>query len=175
MDIGDILSSLKPEDIQALQGIASSLMGSGAGVGVGVGTGTGTGVGAGAGSASASVSASSGSGSSFGTDSPSASPSPTQEGERADIRSTVPKTQSTDPTSVNAPTADLRLINDAAGLFRRFGESENDPRCRLIAALKPMLSGERQRKADEAMKIIRLIDMIPALSESGLLKGVFGG
>lgn len=67
----------------------------------------------------------------------------------------------------------MRMFGDIAGLLKRFGEGENDPRCKLIAALKPMLSKDRQKRADEAMRIIKLMDMIPALSESGLLKGVF--
>ena len=47
-----------------------------------------------------------------------------------------------------------------------------DNRTALIEALRPMLSEPRQQKADEAIKILRLINLIPLLRESGLLKGL---
>lgn len=40
-------------------------------------------------------------------------------------------------------------------------------RSALIAALKPYLSAPRQRRADEAMQMLRLLDVLPML-ESGL-------
>lgn len=39
---------------------------------------------------------------------------------------------------------------------------END-RTRLIAALKPMLSKARRKKADEAMQLIRLLEILPMI------------
>lgn len=39
---------------------------------------------------------------------------------------------------------------------------DND-RTRLIAALKPMLSRARRRKADEAMQLIRLLEILPLI------------
>jgi hypothetical protein len=47
-----------------------------------------------------------------------------------------------------------------------------DNRTALIEALKPMLSEPRRQKADEAIKILRLINLIPLLRDSGLLKGL---
>lgn len=46
------------------------------------------------------------------------------------------------------------------------GDDENTA---LIKALKPMLSEDRRRKADEALKILRLIKLLPLLKSSGLL------
>lgn len=42
-----------------------------------------------------------------------------------------------------------------------------DDRTRFIEALKPLLSDERRQKADEAMRFLRLMDVLP------LLKGLF--
>ncbi len=39
---------------------------------------------------------------------------------------------------------------------------DND-RTRLITALKPMLSQARRRKADEAMQLIRLLEILPLI------------
>lgn len=50
--------------------------------------------------------------------------------------------------------------------------SGEDDRTALIEALKPLLSEPRQQKADEAIKILRLIKLIPLLRDSGLLNGL---
>ena len=42
-----------------------------------------------------------------------------------------------------------------------------DDRTKFIAALKPLLSEDRRKKADEAMRFLRLMDTLP------LLKGLF--
>ena len=44
---------------------------------------------------------------------------------------------------------------------------KDDYRTRLINDLKPMLSDERQRKADEAVKFLQLMEVLP------LLRGMF--
>lgn len=46
--------------------------------------------------------------------------------------------------------------------------NKDDHRTRLIGDLKPLLSEERRQKADEAIKFLQLMDMLP------LLKGLFG-
>lgn len=43
--------------------------------------------------------------------------------------------------------------------------SDSGKRCRLIEALKPNLSRERQRKADEAMQILKLLELMPMIAE----------
>lgn len=45
-------------------------------------------------------------------------------------------------------------------------QSGRDDRSALIRALKPYLSAPRQKKADEAMQILRLIDILPMLQQS---------
>lgn len=47
-------------------------------------------------------------------------------------------------------------------------DTGNDSRVRLLMALKPNLSPERQAKVDSAIKILRLIELAPLLSDMGL-------
>lgn len=46
---------------------------------------------------------------------------------------------------------------------------------RLLNALRPLLSGERQKKVDEAMKILQMMRLLPLLKESGLFSGLLSG
>ena len=46
--------------------------------------------------------------------------------------------------------------------------NKEDSRTRLILDLKPLLKDERKQKADEAIKFLQLMDVLP------LLKGMFG-
>ena len=50
--------------------------------------------------------------------------------------------------------------------------NSDDDRIRFIEALKPLLSSSRQKKADEAEKMLRLMSALPALKDSGLLNGL---
>lgn len=45
--------------------------------------------------------------------------------------------------------------------------NKEDDRTHFINALKPLLSDERRQKADEAMKFLKLMEMLP------LVKGIF--
>ncbi len=69
---------------------------------------------------------------------------------------------------------DPKAFSDIAGLMSKLGSSGDDPRCRLISSLKPMLSPEKQKRADEAIRILKLKDRLHVLKESGLMKGVLG-
>lgn len=44
-----------------------------------------------------------------------------------------------------------------------------DERADFIAALKPMLKPERRQKADEAVRLLKLLSLIPILKNKGLL------
>ena len=43
--------------------------------------------------------------------------------------------------------------------------SDGGNRCRLIEALKPNLSPQRQKKADDAMQILKLLEILPLINE----------
>lgn len=87
--------------------------------------------------------------------------------------------------SVNEPPADektpVAAENTASALpgvnlsaLSALGKLMNsdDDRIRLIEALKPLLSEGRQKRADEAEKMLRLMSALPALKDSGLLNGL---
>lgn len=67
---------------------------------------------------------------------------------------------------------DLGSLGSIANLLGKFNQTD-DKRCQLITALKPLLSPERQQRADEALRIIKLMDILPLIRDSGLLRGVF--
>lgn len=43
--------------------------------------------------------------------------------------------------------------------------NKQDSRAELIKALKPLLSEKRRKKADEAMQLLRLFDILPMITE----------
>ena len=64
------------------------------------------------------------------------------------------------------PTADeMQKIMQIVSFLKSKG---NDSRTRLLLALKDNLSPPRREKVDTAVKLLRLIDMLPLLRESGI-------
>lgn len=66
---------------------------------------------------------------------------------------------------------DINAFANIASVMSKLGSS-SDPRSRLILSLRPLLSPERQKRADEALKILKIIELVPVLRDTGLLKGV---
>ena len=60
---------------------------------------------------------------------------------------------------------DMNTVSKIMGVMGQM--NKEDYRTRLITDLKPMLSSERQKKADEAVKFLQLMQVLP------LLKGLF--
>ena len=54
-------------------------------------------------------------------------------------------------------------------LGSRYQEDDNT---RLLHALRPLLKSERQKKLDEAIKIMRMLKFLPLLKEQGILQGI---
>ncbi len=46
------------------------------------------------------------------------------------------------------------------------------PDTRLLQALRPLLSPPRQKRLDDAMKLMQMMSLLPLLRSSGLLKGL---
>lgn len=63
---------------------------------------------------------------------------------------------------------DIAKITSLINRFKNSGVSENQ---RLLLALKPHLSPTRQKKVDTAVKILKLLEIAPYLTDSGLLDG----
>ncbi len=53
------------------------------------------------------------------------------------------------------PDMIFRLMN----IMQKLQSRQNDPRCNLIASLKPLLSPERRQKADKAIELLRLMSI----------------
>lgn len=51
-------------------------------------------------------------------------------------------------------------------IIGRLNSAPNDPRCDFIASLKPLLSKDKQQKADDVIKMIQLMSLIPILGDS---------
>ena len=50
--------------------------------------------------------------------------------------------------------------------------NQEDDAARLLAALRPLLGEQRQKKLDEASRILKLLRLLPLLRESGILQNI---
>lgn len=71
------------------------------------------------------------------------------------------------PSVQDMALPDLSVLSRLAPLLGEL--NRRDERADFIAALKPLLSEERRKKADDAIKIIRLVSVLPLLKEQGLV------
>ena len=53
------------------------------------------------------------------------------------------------------PEMIFRLMN----IMQKLQSRQNDPRCNLIASLKPLLSPEKRQKADRAIELLRIMSI----------------
>lgn len=89
------------------------------------------------------------------------------------LRSAAASIMGEDKKEQSSKSAESMFPPDMMKIIANLGNiPAKDNRTALIEALRPMLSEPRQQKADEAIKILRLINLIPLLRESGLLKGL---
>jgi hypothetical protein len=61
----------------------------------------------------------------------------------------------------------LQMISKVAPLLSGF--KQEDDSTRFLRALRPLLGDERQKKLDEAVKILQMMRMLPLLKGSGIL------
>lgn len=81
--------------------------------------------------------------------------------------------QQSTPAANNAPAegglslspGDMQTMMKVMGALRSGG---TDERSRLLLALRPYLSERRQHRIDSAVKILRLVSILPLLKDSGL-------
>lgn len=62
---------------------------------------------------------------------------------------------------------ELQTIISIIGKFNSLG---NDPRSQLLTALKPHLSEPRREKVDTAIKILKVLEILPLMKDSGIFK-----
>ena len=60
-------------------------------------------------------------------------------------------------------------IKSIISVISQMKNSADDSRVQLINALRPHLGEERRKRADTAVKILKLLDMLPLIKASGLL------
>jgi len=83
-----------------------------------------------------------------------------------------PPLQETKPLLPKPPPADilgtdgLQAVMKIMPILNRL--KQDDDTTKLLRAIKPFLSEERQKKLEEAIKIIRIINILPLLKKSGL-------
>ena len=63
---------------------------------------------------------------------------------------------------------DSDLIN-VMSLVSKLNSGSDDSRTTLLSALKPHLSEPKREKVDTAIKILKLLELLPILKESGVL------
>ncbi len=67
----------------------------------------------------------------------------------------------------NLGMPDLSQLSAIMPILQAF--NSQDERLDFINALKPLLSEERQKKADEATKLVKLMSVLPLLRERGIM------
>ena len=82
------------------------------------------------------------------------------EKEKAKKEST-PKSSTADLFSGLAP----QMLEKIMSIMGKLNSSPKDPRCDFLSSLKPLLSKDKQQKADEAIKMLQLLSLIPILNE----------
>ena len=121
-DLGSILNSLSPEDMENIKKAAASFMGN-------------------------------------------------MEGANETSREKAPESKKSNDTAGDIFSGlgmpDLSQLASLAPVFQAF--NSHDERLDFINALKPLLSEERRHKADEAMKLVKLMSVLPLLRERGIM------
>ena len=60
-------------------------------------------------------------------------------------------------------------IVNIMSIVSKLNQKNDDARTNLLMALKPHLSERKREKVDTAIKILRLLELLPLLKESGVL------
>lgn len=145
-NINDIIASLTPGDIEMLKGVASSILG---------GTGS-------SGQNEQSQPQQQPQQSNF--DRP-----PAVQQQVRDVSNTIQQAQNMGNLingleGLNFGKADFEMMMKAKTIFDKMNSTHNK-NVDLIQALKPHLSPQTRDKADQAMKILRLFEVLPMLKE----------
>lgn len=63
---------------------------------------------------------------------------------------------------------DMEQLGNIMAIMSKLNGSQDNDRTRLINALKPYLSEKRQAKADNAIKLLKIMELWPLIKESGM-------
>ena len=85
--------------------------------------------------------------------------------------------QAAPPPPSPAPTGGLGSLGTLGLLGGLLGSRQGaeDKNVQLLRALRPHMSPARQGRVDDAIRLIQLLGLLPALRDSGLLGGLLGG
>lgn len=82
------------------------------------------------------------------------------------------KEEKTPPSDVGSIFGNMDIdpvqIGKIMSVMSRLKSDKDDSRARLLLALKPHLSAPRREKVDTAIKLLKLIDLLPLLKDSGI-------
>ena len=77
------------------------------------------------------------------------------------------------PTPPPAPATeglpDLTALTKVLPLLSGLGQEDEDTR--LLQALRPYLHGQREKRLDESVRLLKLLRLMPLLQEQGILGG----
>jgi len=73
------------------------------------------------------------------------------------------------PDNSAMPAISPDQIQTMMSMIGAFQSGGDDNRSRLLLSLRPHLSHKRQARVDSAVKILKLVSMMPLLSQTGLL------
>lgn len=73
------------------------------------------------------------------------------------------------PKSAPGDMPDADELIKIMSIVQKLNSNNDDKRTNLLTALKPHLSDPKREKVDTAIKILRLLDLLPILKESGVL------
>lgn len=77
------------------------------------------------------------------------------------------------PPMKEEPQGDIIMpdidIGKLVSVIARLKNSGTDERSRLLLALKPHLSEKRRERVDKAVKILKLLDVLPLIQDSGVM------
>lgn len=93
-----------------------------------------------------------------------------QLGELAQSLGLPPPPSDEPPPSVGS-VPDIAALTGLAEAVRTAGEGDDN--INFLNALRPLLSDEKKPRVDRAIKILKLLNILPALRDSGLLGGDF--
>ena len=80
-----------------------------------------------------------------------------------------PPSQESDTSSLFGDMdIDPSQIGNIISVMSRLKNNQNDDRSKLLLALKPHLSPPKREKVDTAIKLLKLIDLLPLLKDSGI-------
>ncbi|MBR3816895.1 MAG: hypothetical protein IKJ27_09240 [Clostridia bacterium] len=62
---------------------------------------------------------------------------------------------------------DMETVMKMASVLSRLNSQPEDPGCRLLRDLKPMLSPARRPRVDKAIQMLRIVSLMPLIRELG--------